>query len=109
LIGADRGLASVLPRQAVKEDSDAFLKGELLLPKSCLSHSIPTFSYRCTIDKSRQVVKSDSDNIAFFVLYGTAIHACQGADCLAWYREEGLSEQIILPDNTRAFGDGSSA
>ena len=34
-----------------------------------------------------------SDNIGPFLLHGTALHACQGADCLAWYREEGLSER----------------
>src|ERR687894_782638 len=93
LIGAGCCLASVLSRQAVKEDRDTLLKCQWLLSSSCLSHSLPTFSYGWKIDKSRQVVKSGSDNILLFSLYGTMIHSCQGAVFWGWYREEGLSEQ----------------
>jgi hypothetical protein len=37
-------------------------------------------------------MKSGSDNIGLFLLYGTALHGCQGADLFGWYREAGLSE-----------------
>jgi hypothetical protein len=37
-------------------------------------------------------MKSGSDNIGIFLLYGTAPHGCQGADRSCWYREDGLSE-----------------
>jgi hypothetical protein len=45
--------------------------------------------------KSRRTLKIGSDNIDPFLLYGTTLPACQGADCLDWYREEGLSEHEI--------------
>jgi hypothetical protein len=38
-------------------------------------------------------MKTGSDNISLFVLYGTAFHAYQGADVFGGYREQGLSEQ----------------
>ena len=37
-------------------------------------------------------MKSGSDNIGHFILYGTTSHACQGAGFVGWYREAGLSE-----------------
>jgi hypothetical protein len=59
---------------------------------SCVCHVSPTFSYRPERDKSRTPVKTDSDNIAFYSLYGTVSGACQGGDSEGWFREAGLSE-----------------
>src|SRR5437764_12823577 len=44
------------------------------------------------MDKSAALVKTGSDNIGIFVLYGTTFRVCQGGECGGWYREEGLSE-----------------
>jgi hypothetical protein len=44
------------------------------------------------IFKNRRAVKSGSDNIGIFPLYGAGIRARQGADGSRWYRETGLSE-----------------
>ncbi len=54
---------------------------------------LPTPLCRSKRGKSRRAVKTGSDTITFFALYGTMIHGCQGAVGVRWYREEGLSEQ----------------
>ena len=53
---------------------------------------LPTPLCRSKRGKSRRAVKTGSDTITFFALYGTMIHGCQGAVVVRWYREEGLSE-----------------
>jgi hypothetical protein len=109
LVGPDRRLAPILSGERIQKQSKRLFKGGGWCPGSGLCHRSPTFSYISRRGKSRRSVKTGSDNIFMIVLYGTVFHACQGADGSLWYREAGLSEQIILPDNTRAFGDGSSA
>jgi hypothetical protein len=46
------------------------------------------------MDKSVTLVKSGSDNIMFFLLYGTTSRVCQGGEFIGWYREEGLSDPV---------------
>src|SRR5688572_8895800 len=89
LVRPDCCLASVFPREGLYKDRQAFFKGDgWCCPVSRLSHSSPTFSYSRKRGKSRRAVKTGSDNIAFFSLYGIALRACQGADCFDWYREK---------------------
>jgi hypothetical protein len=54
----------------------------------------PTFSYRPKMDKSVTLLKTGSDNIGIFVLYGTTMHRCQGGEFLEWFREDGLSAPV---------------
>jgi hypothetical protein len=59
---------------------------------SCVSHSSPTFSYTGKMDKRATLLKTGSDNIVIFVLYGTSSVSCQGGEFVRWFREAGLSE-----------------
>jgi hypothetical protein len=50
-------------------------------------------------------MKSGSDNIGLFSLYGIALHACQGADLFGWYREAGLSApRKDGPERWKSYG-----
>jgi len=83
--------ASVFAGQGIEECRQSLFKCYGVHVYSCLSHVSPTFSYRPKRDKSRTPVKSGSDNIVFFALYGTASIGCQGGVAEEWFREAGLS------------------
>src|SRR5947208_7260951 len=72
LVGSYGCATSVLAVETVKECCQSLFKCNGVHVCSCLSHVSPTFSYSPKIDKSRTSVKSDSDNMVFFSLYGTA-------------------------------------
>src|SRR5205823_6191947 len=93
-IGSDGCAASVLAVKNVKECCQSLFQCHGVHIRSCRSHVSPTFSYRPKTDQSDTPGKSDSDNMLFFPLYGTASIGCQGGDAEGWFREAGLSEPM---------------
>src|SRR5438128_11225643 len=91
LIRPDGCRASILSGERIEKCCQSLFKCDGVHVCSCLSHVSPTFSYSPKIDKSRTSVKSGSDNMIFFSLYGTASTGCQGGDEEGWFREAGLS------------------
>src|SRR5215217_8923162 len=70
LIRPDGCRTSILAGERIEESCQSLFKCDGVHVCSCLSHVSPTFSYRPITGKSRTPVKSDSDNIMFFPLYG---------------------------------------
>src|SRR5215211_8666009 len=94
LVGSYSCSASVFAGKGIEENRQPLFKCNGSHVRSCLSHVSPTFSYSPKTDKSRTPVKSGSDNMALFSLYGTASIGCQGGDEEMWFREDGLSELV---------------
>src|SRR4029453_16196012 len=84
LVGSDSCAASVFAGKGIKKRCQSLFQcnGACV---SYLSHVSPTFSYRPERDKSRTPVKSGSDNIGHFLLYGTSPCVCQGGESEGWY------------------------
>src|SRR5215211_4315569 len=91
LIRPDGRATSVFAGKGIEECRQSLFQCDGVHVCSCLSHISPTFSYRPKRDKSRTPVKSGSDNMLFFPLYGTSPSGCQGGDRKGWFREAGLS------------------
>src|SRR4029450_3388928 len=94
LVGSYSRRASVFAGKGIEECSQSLFKCNGSHVRSCVSHISPTFSYRPKTGKSRTSAKSDSDNMVFFSLYGTAFIGCQGGDEEGWFREDGLSAPL---------------
>src|SRR5215211_887669 len=92
LIRPDGRATSVFAGKGIEECRQSLFQCDGVHVCSCLSHVSPTFSYRPKRDKSRTPVKSGSDNMVFFPLYGAVSSDCQGGDEKSWFREDRLSE-----------------
>src|SRR4029450_3907691 len=109
LIRPDGRGTSIFAGKCLEESRKSLFKCNGVHVCSCVSHVSPTFSYRPKRDKSRTSVKSGSDNMMFFSLYGTASTGCQGGDEERWFREDRLSEPlrgtVSITDSYRQVGN----
>src|SRR5215216_2849247 len=94
LIGSYGCAASVFAGKGIEECRQSLFKCNGVHVCSCLSHVSPTFSYSPETGKSRTPVKSGSDNMVLFSLYGANSTSCQGGDREGWFREAGLSAPL---------------
>src|SRR5207245_11605568 len=94
LIRPDSSRTSVLARPTIKKECQSLFRCDGVHVCSCVCHVSPTFSYSPKTGKSRTSVKTGSDNIAHFLLYGTSLIRVYGQNRREWYREEDLSEPL---------------
>jgi hypothetical protein len=71
LVRPDGRRASILSGKRIDECRQSLFKCNGVHVCSCVSHVSPTFSWQTKKDKRRAPVKSGSDNMILFSLYGT--------------------------------------